>query len=230
MCIAADVLEGIGSALADPTSTEPDELTLARLRQGDIGALARVFELFALRVHRLSRRMIGNQADAEDVAQEIFLRVFEQAGKFDGRSRFSTWLYRLAVRHCLNRIKQRDRRIAAESRAHDHAERNREPMVHSPFERLVTQDDLALVDELLASLPPHYRACVVLREIEGLSYAQIAELLEIPVGTVMSRLARARQSLRARLAESHEERRSAGNSPARAVVQNTEEQTHHDLL
>lgn len=230
MGIAANVVKGIGSTLADPTSSEPDELTLTRLKQGDIGALARVFELFALRVHRLSRRMIGNQADAEDVTQEVFLRVFEQAGKFDGRCRFSTWLYRLAVRHCLNRIKQRDRRTAAESRAHDHAERNREPMVRSPSERLVVQDELVLVDQLLASLPPHYRACIVLREIEDLSYAQIAELLEIPVGTVMSRLARARQSLRARLAESREERPLAGNSPARAVVQNTEEQTPHDLL
>jgi len=188
-----------------------------------MGALARIFQLYGLRVYRLCRRMMGSAADAEDTTQEIFLRVFEQAGKFGGRARFSTWLYRLAVRHCLNRIKQRDRRAAAEAAASEQAGRRHPPTGPTPFERQVAQDELATVDQLLTLLPPHYRACLVLREIDGLSYAQIAELLDLPTGTVMSRLARAREMLRGALPQSHEKPPADGNNPAGGVVQNTEE-------
>ena len=187
--------------MADSRSREPDARTLDRLRSGDAAALAPVFELFGLRVHRTALRMMGNQADAEDVTQEIFLRVLEQANRFDGRSRFSTWLYRLAVRHCLNRIRQRGRRTAAEDEAGARRARRGLTRDASPIERLTAQDDLALVDRLLSGLSPHYRACVVLREIEGFSYAEIAELLELPIGTVMSRLSRARALLSSQLSE-----------------------------
>ena len=183
--------------MADLSPGEPDSRTLDRLKTGDITALTPIFRYFGPRVHRLSRSLMGNDADAEDATQEIFLRVFDQAHNFDGRARFSTWLYRLAVRHCLNKIKQRRRRTAAEQRE----PASRSPQA-DPAVRLIAEDERAMLDALLMTLPPHYRACIVLREIEGCSYARIAELLDVPRGTVMSRLARARKVLQARLSES----------------------------
>ncbi|MFH1746431.1 MAG: RNA polymerase sigma factor [Planctomycetota bacterium] len=177
------------------TPIQPEGLTIARLQTGDITALASIYELFGLRVHRLCRRMLSNEHDAQDVTQEIFLRVYEQAGKFSGKSRFSTWLYRLAINHCLNRIKQRDRRSVTESAAAEHQVTIRLAAIDSPAPGFDHADAVEQVDQLLSRLFPDYRACIVLREIQGLSYTEIAELLEIPIGTVMSRLARARSQL-----------------------------------
>lgn len=203
-------------------ASELDPSILTGLREGDIGSLAEVFKLYGHRVYRLTRRMMGNEVDAEDAAQEIFLRVFEQAGKFDGRSRFSTWLYRLAVRHCLNRIEQRNRKEALEHRAAEHARAVRVQSAPSPLESVVNQEEGKLLDSLLESLPGKYRSCLVLREVEGLSYAEIGEILEVPVGTVMSRLSRAREQLRGKLLEI--ERAGAGprNKPPPGVVKTKE--------
>lgn len=180
-------------------TNEPDARLLARLGGGDIGALAAIFELLGPYVYRLSFRLMGNHADAEDTTQEVFIRVFEHASKFDGRSRFSTWIYTMTLRHCLNRIQQRSRRAATEREMAGHAQRGRNRAHQPALERLLLMEEIEFVDEMLESLSAPYRACIVLREIEGLSYAQIAEILDIPLGTVMSRLARARRMLRTRV-------------------------------
>jgi RNA polymerase sigma-70 factor (ECF subfamily) len=137
--------------------------------------------------------MLGSAADADDATQDIFLRAYERAGSFDGRSRFSTWLYRLAVRYCLNWLRERSREDARHRAAARRAITTTEPA-----DALDAAERHDLVHRLLAGLPPHYRACVFLREIDGLSYADIADLLDIPRGTVMSRLARARLLLAGR--------------------------------
>ena len=206
---------------------EPDERTLRKLRAGDVAALESLFTLFGLRVHRLASRMMGSAADAEDATQEIFLRAFEQADKFDGRSRFSTWLYRLAVRHCLNKLRSRRRRRVAEHAAAEDA--RVEGNSDSAGWRAEQNDDLALATELLVSLPPNHRACIVLREVEGLNYTEMAELLEVPVGTVMSRLARARQVLRVRHAEISENDPRGGNARSAGGVQRTEGSVDDDV-
>ncbi|NLG44024.1 MAG: RNA polymerase sigma factor [Phycisphaerae bacterium] len=184
--------------MAPDARREPDAGTVARLRSGDIAALEAVFEVLSGAVIRLSRSLMGNSTDAEDAAQEIFLHVYEQAGKFDGQARFSTWVYRLAVRYCLNKVRQRRRRAAAEKAAV--AQRIR-LVTAEPGKLPATKDESARAAALLERLPPSYRACLVLREIEGRSYAEIAELLDIPPGTVMSRLSRARRLLAAMLDE-----------------------------
>lgn len=184
--------------MAEPLFHEPDAETVVRLRAGDITALAAVFRACGPRVYRLCRRMLGNAPDAEDATQEIFLRAYERAATFDGRARFSTWLHRLAVHHCLNRLKQRRRHETALQQGVTTAQPKRAASL--PEAALLSEDAAARVDAWLDALPPHYRACFVLREVEELSYAEIADLLEIPVGTVMSRLSRARRMLRARAA------------------------------
>ncbi len=88
--------------------TEITDADLRRCQQGDSRGLEAVFRAYSARVYRLCRGMLGNDADAEDATQEVFLRMFEQVSKFSGRSAFSTWLYRLASNHCLNTTKVRD--------------------------------------------------------------------------------------------------------------------------
>jgi len=216
--------------LTDTSQNEPDAGLLTRLKRGDIAAQAAIYDLFAERLYRLSLRLMGNHADAEDTSQEIFIRIFKHADKFNGRSRFSTWIYTIAMHHCLTRISQRKRRTDMEHVAADRARRDGRRVDHPALERLVVMEEIEVVDEMLESLSPPYRACIVLREIEGLSYARISEILGIPLGTVMSRLARARRILREMLREkSGESAEKSRNSSRLPAVQQTEKQPDEDL-
>ena len=171
---------------------------------------------------------MGNQADAEDATQEAFLRAFKHAGKFDGRSRFSTWLYRLTLHHCLNKVQQRDRKRASEHRAAELLERAYDQSAASPLERIAHKEQSEFLDNVLEALPDKYRTCLVLREVGGMSYGEIAEILEIPVGTVMSRLSRAREQVRDRLLEMEQKGDRQRNKPGPRAVK-TKEAGHDEM-
>jgi len=160
-------------------TTANERSAIGACRRGEIEGLGVLYEIYKERVFRTCHRILGDAALAEDVAQEVFLRVFEQIRRFDERSRFSTWLYRLAVNRALNAA-QKARREGRPAPA--------PPPGPAP-------GDPEVLRGLLAGLSLEQRAVLVLREIEGLSYAEIADALAIPVGTVMSRLARARAEL-----------------------------------
>lgn len=170
-----------------------DDRVLQRLKSGDLAALETTYRLFGDRLLRLSRHLLGCEADAEDAMQEVFLKVFERAHQFDGRSRFSTWLYRLAINHCLNRLERERRRSGEPLQAGD--QESPVDAAPSPLELAHERESKERLERLLARLSDEHRAVLVLREIESLSYEEIAAALEIPVGTVMSRLARARARL-----------------------------------
>lgn len=168
-----------------------DPADIARLRRGELGALEAAYRRFGPRVHANCRALLANAADAEDAVQEIFLKVWERAAQFDGRSRFSTWLYRIAVNHCAQRAeKERLRRglPLPDGDAREFADGG-----GSPSDAAGERDACELLERRLAGLGNEHRAVLVLRELDGLSYAEIAEVLDVPVGTVMSRLARARE-------------------------------------
>lgn len=165
--------------------------TLSRLRAGDPRALEATYRLFGPRIYRLCLGMLRHAHDAEDATQEVFLRLLERARQFDGRSRFSTWLHRLAVNHCLHRLERDQTRRAGE------LDETLGDRARSPLDAAQGNETLQLATALLARVAPHHRAVLVLREVEGLSYAEIAEVLGVPVGTVMSRLARGRERLAA---------------------------------
>lgn len=170
---------------------------------------------------------MGNQADAVDATQEIFVRAYEQARQFHAWSGLYTWLYRLAVRHCLNKIEQRKRGDVRARFAAARMPPATPASTPSPLERLILDEQAQLLDQALQSLAPNYRACLVLRELEGLSYARIAEHLEIPIGTVMSRLARARQTLRAALDGVLSGPRRSGIAPRSRLSK--QERSDHEL-
>ena len=162
-----------------------------RLRRGDRAALELAYRHFGARVHATCRGLLGNAADAEDAVQEVFLKLRERATQFDGVSRFSTWLFRISVNHCLQRL-EKGRLRSVEQLPQDgpseFADRGA-----SPLELAHAHDAREVLERRLAELNDEHRAVLVLRELNDLSYAQIAAVLDVPVGTVMSRLARARE-------------------------------------
>jgi RNA polymerase sigma-70 factor (ECF subfamily) len=139
--------------------------------------------------------MLGNRAEAEEIAQETFLRAHRALPEFRGEARLHTWLYAIASRLCLNRLAAADRRLA---RADDAlaAAPSQEPDAAAALER--AELDAAL-REAIAALPEDRRIVVILRDLEGLSYEEIGEALALEPGTVRSRLHRARMDLKAKL-------------------------------
>jgi len=174
---------------------DPAEQAAIRICQsGDISGLETLYELYSEKIFRTCFRILGDRAAAEDQTQEVFLRVFEQIQRFAGRSRFSTWLYRLTVNLTLNRLRSRKRRLL-KMLGMDFLE-GKPAIEPAPDRQVLRKEQADTVHEMLSGLSVEHRTVLVLREIEELSYSEISEVLEIPQGTVMSRLHRARRELK----------------------------------
>ncbi|MBI2807807.1 MAG: sigma-70 family RNA polymerase sigma factor [Planctomycetes bacterium] len=165
--------------------TSPLGDLIERALAGDSHAQEGLYDQFAAKVHRLAVRMVG-ASDAADVTQQTFVKMFRGLPAFQGNASFSTWLYRIAVNECLQH-RRRERRPVHELPA-EFPDRSVEPS------RRVEQADL--LQHALGNLDEKLRAIFLLREVEGLSYEEIAEVLEIPTGTVGSQLNRARGEMR----------------------------------
>lgn len=172
-------------------------------RSGDPDAFARLVCLHEGMVFNLAARLLGDSEEARDVAQEVFLQVYRQLGRFEGRSSLRTWIYRIVVNRCHNRRRfwrrrRRDREQPLDERlavGQAGFSRGRHG-VAGPFEALRRRELAARVQAALLELRFEQRAVLVLREIEGLSSEEVASALGIPEGTVKSRLSRAREALR----------------------------------
>jgi RNA polymerase sigma-70 factor, ECF subfamily len=170
---------------------------VAAARSGDRNALDQLLRRHYDRAHGVCRRLMGNVSEADDAAQETMIRVVRGLDSFDGRSSFSTWVYRIATNTSLDELRKRGRRphlhlVDDEGHSPEQVDQLAERRVDSVVERLS-------IDAALASLPDDYRAAVVLRDVADLDYAEIAAVLDIPVGTVKSRIARGRSLLVERL-------------------------------
>ncbi|HEX4979815.1 MAG TPA: sigma-70 family RNA polymerase sigma factor [Acidimicrobiales bacterium] len=162
---------------------------LARARSGDAASLDALLRLHVDRVHALCRRLTGNDHDAADATQEALLAIARGIARFDGRAAFTTWAYRVATNACLDELRRRKRRPLPVDGSVAGGERT---PAEGVAEAVATRVD---VDAALAHLPHEFRAAVVLRDLSGLDYAEIAQVLEVPVGTVKSRIARGRALL-----------------------------------
>jgi RNA polymerase sigma-70 factor (ECF subfamily) len=170
--------------------TSPDDAELVRAAQaGNRQALEDLLREHYDRVYAVCRRLTGNDADAADAAQETMISLVRNLGGFDGRSRFSTWAYRVAINASLDELRRRRRRPRPVSDREDPAH----PAVMASDEGRVI--DRLAVDAALRQLPIEFRAAVVLRDLCTLDYAEIADVLGIPPGTVRSRIARGRAQL-----------------------------------
>ena len=179
--------------------TLPDDRQLvARMRERDADALRLVVERYQQRIFALVYGIVRDRHEVEDVAQEVFLKVFTRIHAFDGRSKFYTWLYRVAANAAKDHVKKRSRRPAVALEAED----DLRDEADGPRERAVAAETQAMVRRAIASLPLKYREVLTLRELQGMSYGEIAEVLQLSMGTVESRLHRARARLKRRL-QSH---------------------------
>jgi len=168
---------------------------LARLRAGDPRAFEELVIGYQHRVFGVALRMLGSRAEAEEIAQEVFLRAHRALADFRGEARLGTWLYGIASRLCLNRLASPDRRLARGDAALADVVAG---TLDAAAEVERAELDAAL-HAAIAELPEERRLVLVLRDVEGLSYEQIAETLALDPGTVRSRLHRARMQLKEKL-------------------------------
>jgi RNA polymerase sigma-70 factor (ECF subfamily) len=177
---------------------DPDRALVERWHQGDLGAFETLVRRHERRVYRLLLRMLGNPAEAEEVAQETFLNLHRHGHRFRHEARFSTFVYRVAANAALNRRRALGRGHAREQAlARQHADGIDLPsQPQDPEAALVGAEVRARVQAALVELSPALRLPLVLYDIEGLPYGEIARVLELAEGTVKSRIHRARQALR----------------------------------
>ncbi|HLK58933.1 MAG TPA: sigma-70 family RNA polymerase sigma factor [Chthonomonadaceae bacterium] len=168
-----------------------EQAWLKRAQKGEIAAFDWLITHYRERVVRLAAHVLRRPSDAEDLAQEAFLRAFSQITDFRGDCAFYTWLYRIVVRLCLNRMRTPVWRRETEMPADGDTWLSQNREGHS-----APSDNHLLIEDLLDRLSPPLRAALVLREVEGLEYMEIADALQIPVGTVRSRLSAAREQFR----------------------------------
>jgi len=179
-----------------------DTVLIAGLRSGAESAYEALLQRFEHPVYNMISRLMDDPADAPDVVQEVFLKIFRNIAAFRGDSSLKTWIYRIAVNEARNHrrwfSRHRRREVAIDpgpGEEHGYADWLADPG-RSPFETALDGETGALIEEALAGVNPKFRAALVLREIEGLSYGEVAEILEISLGTVKSRILRGREALR----------------------------------
>ncbi len=185
--ISSGVVSNSGEAAAEERRIE--RVWLDRCADGDPLAIKWVLDRYRDRVVRLAAHVLHNSREAEDVAQEAFIKAFRQIGNFRGESGFYAWLYRIVVNSCLDRMRRKS--CTTEVALEDSSTAQRASVSFDIDKRIV-------VEQILESLSPAMRAALVLREVEGLEYSEIAQVLDIPVGTVRSRLNSAREQFRRR--------------------------------
>ena len=192
---------------------EEDTALLQGLRVGDEHAYETLIQRFEHPIFNIVSRLLDDPADAADVVQEVFLKVFRNVAAFRGESSINTWIYRISVNEARNQ-----RRWFSRHRRQEVTLENAEPgdsyqpglqksyqnflpdPGRSPYELTLDRETQALIEAALAQVNPKFRAALVLREIEGLSYEEIGEILEISLGTVKSRILRGRDALKKHLA------------------------------
>lgn len=175
------------------TTAAQDAELLARVVDGDRDAFNEIMRNHEDRVFSVCLRLMGNRELALDAAQETFLTVFRKANQFEGNAALGTWIYRIAVNTCYDQLRKLKRRRS------DPIPEHLDPADHQAADAVESAGIRPEIQRALAALPADFRSAVVLSDIEGLSLPQVAEILSVPVGTVKSRVFRARRLLAAAL-------------------------------
>ena len=188
----------------DVAARETDQQLVKRAKKGD----TRAFDLLVLkyqgRIAALVGRFVQDASDVEDVTQEAFIKAFRALEKFRGDSAFYTWLYRIASNTAKNYLAAKGRRPSADSSVDDAEHYNEADGLRdteTPENYLFGQELAAVVSQTLEGLPRELKTALVLREFDGLSYEEIAEVMECPVGTVRSRIFRARETVELKISQ-----------------------------
>jgi RNA polymerase sigma-70 factor, ECF subfamily len=189
---------------------EEDSVLLQGLRAGEESAYEALIQRFEQPIYNIVSRLLDDPSDAADVVQEVFLKVFRNVASFRGESSIKTWIYRIAVnegrnqRRWFSRHRRQEVNLEAEEPGEGCSQRNYQNFLpdpgRSPFDVTLDHETQLLIEAALAQVNPKFRAALVLREIEGLSYEEIGAILEISLGTVKSRILRGRDALKKHLA------------------------------
>lgn len=180
--------------------SEQERLLIERAKSGDVESFETLIRNHQSYAYNIAFRMIGNEEDAKDAAQEALIKVFKNLHAFKGDSAFSTWLYRIVMNTCKDLLRKRkpneisiDKGFETDDgEVHLEIEDN----TNDPVSKYEQQEVRVTIETALDELPDNYKSVVVLREIQGLSYDEISEIEDIPVGTVRSRINRGRRILR----------------------------------
>lgn len=182
-----------------------EEQLLEALRRGDEAAFTALFEAHSDRVYRVAVGLLRDEVEADCVVQETFLSLFEHLGQFEGRSRLGTWLYRVSYNRAIDRLRRRQPQLPLTSvdgwQDEGLLPANLSTWQPGPEARLTAAELQAELDRAIATLPEKYRIVFILRELEGLSTAETAEVTGVSLGAVKVALHRARLMLRERLAD-----------------------------
>ena len=199
------------------TTADTDEELVRRAKADDSRAFGELVSRYESKVYSLALRMVRNPEDAEDVLQDTFLRAYRGIKSFQGNSTFSTWIYRITANSALMRLRKRQLpTVSIEDSDERETPINIADWAPGPVEQLLSQETQQAMSEAIDSLPPEFRQVFVLRDIEELSNSEVAEILEISIAAVKSRLHRARLKVRNRLAAHFGEprtRRAMGAKP-----------------
>jgi RNA polymerase sigma-70 factor (ECF subfamily) len=190
-----------------PADELSDADIVRRFKEGDHHLFDKLVERYSSRAYQIAYGVLGTREDAEEVAQDVFVRIYKALPKFRGDSEFTTWMYRIAMnlarnKYRYNKSRGANRKISMQETVDDNDSRT---IIQVPEPRLSPDDEVGL-DEFqkdimreIDNLPPLYRDALVLRNVDEMSYEQIAEVLGCKLGTIKSRIARAREELRRRL-------------------------------
>lgn len=195
---------------ASPEEREADRLLVERARSGDHAAFRVLFDKYHKRAFSVAYGVLKNRQDALDVVQEGFVKVHKHLGNFEGSSSFYTWLYRIVMNLAIDSLRRR--KVTRPVEYDDAIRRDSDlgggddailarMLDANPRKAAIRRELVAKIDAALAELPDYHREVILLREIDGLSYEEMAEVLDVPKGTIMSRLFHARKKMQAALAD-----------------------------
>jgi RNA polymerase sigma-70 factor (ECF subfamily) len=184
-------------------SVEPERLLVEQARAGDQQAFGELVQMHQHAVYNLAYRMLGERGEAEDAAQETFLRAYSHLDRYDAERPFRTWLLSIASNHCIDRLRKRRLVwLSIEEPLPPHPALSSDEI--EPEDAVISNERGAAIQRMLAELSPEYRAAVVLRYWYDLSYTEIAEMLNTTESAVKSRLFRARQALAEKMSATQE--------------------------
>ena len=181
--------------LADPSATNTEAALLARAKAGDVGAFEQLSAAYADRLYMLLLRLLGDRAEAEDVAQEVMLRAWQGISRFQGRSSYFTWLYRIAVNEANRALDRRSRRPPGASLGPEELQLP-DASALEPAQQAEASELRQALASALAELPPPLRTAIVLRDVEGLSTQEAAQIAGVGQAAFKSRLHQARLRVR----------------------------------
>lgn len=177
---------------------------IERASRGDAAAFNRLMEQHERRMYAVALRMCGNREDAQDCLQEAMLRVYRAIGGFKGQSSFSTWVYRITMNTCLDELRRKKNRQSTSLDSLLDMGWSPSDDTNAPEKQAMRSELRRNLNRAIQELPEEMRSAVVLRDIQGFSYEEIAHMLEINVGTIKSRISRGREKLREKMRENAE--------------------------